>query len=130
MRKKLSLSFLLVLSVLAFTGCSVNSGNGAIQGQSNQKLSQKLIKGKTTEAQVVRMFGQPTDKTFKGNGEPEWIYKHSALHNGFVSYIPIVGFFAGDQSQTKKELAILFHKNGTIKDWAWSSSNTPLKAGL
>lgn len=128
--KRLALSVMAVLSVFVLAGCAVSSGSSSIKSQSNQTLSQKLIKGKTTETQVVQIFGQPYSKTFKGNGDVEWIYQRNTVHNNFVSYIPVVGFFAGHQNDTNKILTVLFHKNKTVKDWAWSNSTSALKAGL
>lgn len=128
--KKLALLVMAAVSVVALAGCSASMGSSTIKNQSNQTLSQKIVKGQTTESQVARMFGQPYSKTFKGNGDAEWLYQRNTVRNNFVSYIPIVGFFAGHQNDTNKILTILFHKNGTVKDWAWSNSTTALKAGL
>ena len=112
--KKLTLSILVVLSVFVLAGCAWSS---SIKNQPNKILSQKLVKGRTTESQVSAMLGQPTSKTFKGNGDPEWLYRHNGVRPVFSSFIPIIMFFAIRQNGTDEILTIIFHKNKTVKDW-------------
>ena len=85
-------------------------------------------KGKTTESQVARMFGQPESKSFAGNGDPIWSYQRNTVHNGILSYVPVVGLFANAQTDTNKVLAILFNKKGTVKNWEFTSSTNHLNA--
>lgn len=120
--KKIALLLMLTLTTVAFTGCASTMGNSSIKSESNQTLSQKLIKGKTTESQVARMFGQPESKSFSGNGDPIWSYQRNTLHVGILSYVPIVGLFANDQTDTNKLLIILFNKKGVVKNWQFTNS--------
>jgi outer membrane protein assembly factor BamE (lipoprotein component of BamABCDE complex) len=128
--KKILLFFVLILSVSALAGCAASMGNSSIKNESNNTLSQKLIKGKTTESQVVQMFGQPESKSFAGNGDPIWSYSRNTERNGVLSYVPIVGLFANAQTDTNKVLAILFNKKGIIKNWTWTNSTNHLNAGF
>ena len=128
--KKIALLLMLTLSTAAFTGCAASMGNSSIKNESNQSLSQKLIKGKTTESQVSLMFGQPESKSFAGNGDPIWSYSRNTVHNGVLSYVPIVGLFANAQTDTNKVLAILFNKKGIVKNWEFTNSTNHLNAGF
>ena len=128
--KKIVLLLMLTLSIVAFSGCAASMGNSSIKNESNQKLSQKLIKGKTTESQVAQMFGQPESKSFAGNGDPIWSYSRNTERNGVLSYVPVVGLFANAQTDTNKVLAILFSKKGIIKNWTWTNSTNHLTAGF
>ena len=121
---------MLTLTTAAFTGCAASMGNSSIKNESNNSLSQKLVKGKTTEAQVENMFGQPESKSFAGNGDPIWSYSRNTVHTGLLSYVPIVGFFANEQTDTNKVLAILFHKNGILKNWQFTNSTDSLSDGF
>ena len=125
MKQKLILSLILIIIILVSTGCAFSSGTAKIQNQSNQKLSQKLIKNKTTKNQVLQIFGKPTNKVINQNGNLEYIYQYNVLHNHFISFVPLIDFFVQGQNQINKKLIILFHKNGTIKNWTWLNSNTP-----
>ena len=128
--KKIALFFMLALSVFALAGCAASMGNSSIKSESNQKLSQKLIKGKTTESQVAQMFGQPESKSFAGNGDPIWSYQRNVERNGILSYVPVVGLFANAQTDTNKVLAILFNKKGIVKNWEFTNSTSHLSAGF
>ncbi|MHB1546130.1 MAG: hypothetical protein ACYCSB_01230 [bacterium] len=126
--KKIALFFILALSVSALAGCAASMGNSSIKNESNKTLSQKLVKGKTTEAQVAQMFGQPESKSFAGNGDPIWSYQRNTVHNGILSYVPVVGLFANAQTDTNKVLAILFNKKGIVKNWEFTNSTNHLNA--
>ena len=128
--KKIALFFMLALFTVAFSGCAASMGNSSIKNESNQKLSQKLIKGKTTESQVAGMLGQPESKSFAGNGDPIWSYQRNVERNGILSYVPVVGLFANAQTDTNKVLAILFNKKGIVKNWEFTSSTNHLTAGF
>ena len=128
--KKIALLLMLTLTAAAFTGCAASMGNSSIKSESNQTLSQKLVKGKTTESQVAGMFGQPESKSFAGNGDPIWSYQRNTVHNGILSYVPIVGLFAHAQTDTNKVLAILFNKKGIVKNWEFTNSTNHLNAGF
>ena len=128
--KKIALLLMLTLSTVAFTGCAASMGNSSIKSESNQTLSQKLVKGKTTESQVAGMFGQPESKSFAGNGDPIWSYQRNTVRNGILSYVPIVGLFANAQTDTNKVLAILFNKKGVVKNWEFTNSTNHLNAGF
>ncbi len=120
--KKIVLFLMLTVSIVALAGCAASMGNSSIKSESNSKLSQKLVKGKTTESQVAQMFGQPYSKEFAGNGDPEWIYQRNTVHNGVLSYVPIVGLFANAQADTNKVLTILFTQKGIVKNWEFTNS--------
>lgn len=129
MRKKFLLSFVLILSVAFLAGCA-SAGNDSINNQSNQKLSQKIINGQTTEAQIKHIFGDPYKQTFNDNGDPLWTYQYKHEHRTVASYIPVVGLFAKDVKGHKKTLVILFSKKGIVKNWSFSSSAISARAGL
>lgn len=126
--KKILLFLVLAVSASAIAGCAAGMGNSSINNENNQKLSQKLIKGKTTESQVANMFGQPYSKSFAGNGDPIWSYQRNTVHNGILAYVPVVGLFAHAQTDTNKVLAILFNKKGIVKNWEFTNSTSHLNA--
>ena len=126
--KKIALFLMLAVSMTALAGCGASEGNSAIKNESNAKLSQKIVKGQTTESQIIQMFGKPTKKEFAGNGDPEWTYSRTATHNGILAYVPVVGLFAHAQTENNKNLTILFNKKGIVKNWAFANSTSHLNA--
>ncbi|MHB1645922.1 MAG: hypothetical protein ACYCSW_05360 [bacterium] len=129
MKKKFLLSFVLLLSIVFMSGCAAGIGNSKISNQSNQTLSQKIIKGKTTEAQVRQMFGDPDKTTFNGKGDLMWEYKYQHDHDTVAAYIPIVNMFSKDVKGHKKTLVILFNKKGIVKNYAFSNSSNSISLG-
>lgn len=55
----------------------------------------KIKKGVTTEADLVHMFGQPSDKTLNSNGRVIMSWVHSAAQAKGTSFIPFAGPFVG-----------------------------------
>ena len=126
--KKIALFLMLAVSMTALAGCGASMGSSSIKNESNAKLSQKIVKGQTTESQILQMFGKPTSKEFAGNGDPEWTYTRNTTHNGVLAYVPVVGLFAHAQTENDKQLTILFNKKGIVKNWAFANSTSHLNA--
>ena len=135
MRKSKSIAVLSVMLVLVFvaavslSGCA-SAGNESIANQNNQKLSQKIIKNQTTKAQIKEMFGDPEKTTFNDAGELMWTYKFSQGHRTVGSYIPVVDWFVNQYKGHDKSLVVLFHKDGTVKNYNFSSSAIAAHTGL
>lgn len=125
---KATYGLILIVSLLA--GCS--SGGMSLGGNtdklSREYVTQHLIVGKTTKADVRRDFGEPESGriSIKSNGEETWYY---AVDKGFdlmgaaASMIPISGASSAASvanSQNKEDtnsLMIWFDKNGVVRNW-------------
>ncbi len=130
MKRKFLLSFILVLSLMFLSGCADGMGNSRISNQSNQTLSRKIIKGKTTESQIKQMFGEPEKTTFNGRGDLMWEYKYQHAHDTVAAYIPVVNLFSKDIKGHNKTLVILFNKKGIVKNYAFSNSANSISVGF
>lgn len=124
---KLIIAFLSI-TIFIVSGCST-SGNQALKNESQASLQTKLVKNKTTKSDVVRAFGSPTSVTSKNDGGDIYIYE---MNNGKINpltYVPVVGFFAGDTTTESRSLSIVFNKNDTVDTWSFSSDNRKLETG-
>ena len=63
-----------ILSALVLGACSAVPENSP-QRETQESISQKITKGKTTKADVKSMFGEPVSATSKERGAEEWHYK-------------------------------------------------------
>ena len=79
----------------------------------------KIVKGKTTDGDLMRLFGSPLGKSDAPNDVVEWRYHYSTGLN-----IEEQGFFTSDEHSTghHKTLVILM-KNGTVTDFFYSEGN-------
>lgn len=67
-----------VLGVVLLSGCTY-SNQYETGAQISAENVNKIIKGKTTEAQLVSMFGQPLSKGVVSETETKWIYTHNSV---------------------------------------------------
>lgn len=71
-------AILVPLLCLVMLGCTYSN-----QYESGSQISvenvNRIVKGKTTEAELISMFGQPFSKTVISATETKWIYTHNAV---------------------------------------------------
>ncbi|CNH86162.1 outer membrane protein assembly factor BamE [Yersinia pekkanenii] len=119
----------LSITISIVSGCS-SSGNQALKNESQASLQTKLVKNKTTKSDVVKAFGSPTSVTSKNDGGDIYLYE---MNNGKINpltYVPVVGFFAGDTTTESRTLSIIFNKNDTVRTWSFSSDNRTLENSI
>ncbi|AKJ41806.1 hypothetical protein [Pragia fontium] len=58
------------------TGCVYTSSYEVGKAFDEEKVSQ-IVKGKTTEAELLSMFGQPFAKSVISETDSKWVYSHS-----------------------------------------------------
>lgn len=118
----------LVIAMLT-SGCA-STGNETLRAESEGSVSQKIVEGKTSKAEVRKMFGSPMKTSFTDGGLEIWTYEFTKISADAVSYIPIVSMFGGSSSGTKKELVVMFDDKGLIKRYAMSESDVKTKTGM
>lgn len=126
MRRTIALA--LISGSLVLSGC-VNSGNQTLKSESQESIKSKLVKGKTTKADVQAQFGEPYSRSTLDSGEEVWSY---AMHNSQMaatSFIPVVGLFTGGSDNQSKTLQITFNGN-VVNKWSFSSGDNAVKTGI
>lgn len=127
MKKSLTLSSLVL--VILLTGCA-SAGNETLRKESETTVTQKIIEGKTTKADIRGMFGSPVKTSFTDGGLEIWNFEFTNVSADAISYVPIVNLFGASASGKKKELVVLFDQNATVKRYSMSESNVTQKTGL
>lgn len=122
---------ILAVSVLLLVGCS--SGGMSLGGNedklSHEYISQHVIVGKTTKADVRRDFGEPKSGhiSYSSDGKESWYYPVDEgfnLMGAAASLVPISGASSAASvanSQNQKDvnsLMIWFDKNGVVTRWS------------
>ncbi|NWF37658.1 hypothetical protein F3F96_00700 [Mariprofundus sp. NF] len=119
----------IALGLGLLAGCA-SSGNEALRDETKQTVSNKIIEGTTTAAEVQAQYGAATSTSFTGDGLEIWTYEFENTSADAISYVPIVGSFGGTASGTKKQLTILFNESQVVKRVKLTEAAVKHKTGL
>ena len=103
---------LVVPTVLGLGGCAM--GNESLAKEDATTLEKKIIKGKTTRAEIQTMFGEPTEKGTK-SGREYWMYRLQTA--SAKTFIPFVNLTGGNSGTEIKDLTIEFNKTGVVTSY-------------
>jgi outer membrane protein assembly factor BamE (lipoprotein component of BamABCDE complex) len=120
---------LVFAAVVSLVGCA-SVGNETLRAETESSVGQKIVEGKTKKAEVRGMFGSPLKTSFTDGGLEIWTYEFSKVSADAISYVPIVNLFGGSASGKKKELVVMFNKDGIVQRYAMSESDVKQKTGL
>ncbi|EAR7757558.1 hypothetical protein EZ440_22690 [Salmonella enterica] len=123
-----SMATVFIITTLFITGCST-SGNQKIKNETAQSLQSKIIKNKTTKAEIVSKLGEPDTKTTLDDGNEQWRYFMSNNQFNAATFIPVLGLFTGGSQTQSKTLDIEFNGQ-TVSKWTFSSENNNSKTGI
>ncbi len=124
------LQFIMVSVLLSFgtfvSGCA-SSGNPEIQ---REDLTSQIKIGESTKNDVRRLFGPPNGTSRYAGTVPQlpghpattpgtfseiWTYAHVNTEIAPVTFIPIVGLFAGSATSEVNPLTITFDDKGIVR---------------
>ena len=119
----------LVMITTAVAGCS-SAGNDRIAHQTTQSISDHLVRGQTTQAQVRALYGDPIKLSFTSGGNQIWEYEFTKMHATASDFIPFENLFRADAKGHRKSLVIYFNKQNIVENYAFSSSSVKVHQGL
>jgi outer membrane protein assembly factor BamE (lipoprotein component of BamABCDE complex) len=119
----------MILTSLVLTGCT-SVGNDSIADATNETVSQHLVKGKTTQADVRKAFGDPIKTSFASNGNESWEYEFSRMQSKVTNFIPYVNLVHSGAEGDKKSLVVFFDKAKIVQDFTMSTSRIEVNHGL
>ena len=112
--KKIILFFMFVLFLSGCTYTAVNE-TGSVIDPNKVAL---IKKGKTTESEILSMFGKPTTKVVVNETDSKWVYQHIVSRASAQAYTGKTS-----SSLTNEILDILFRK-GVVLNFTFSDSET------
>ncbi|MBD8223217.1 hypothetical protein [Pantoea agglomerans] len=118
-----------LLIFIVLSGCASTSGNQSINNETQQSIASKIVKGRTTEAEVLSLYGEPTGKNFVDSNKERWLYSLVKSKMTAATYIPIIGLFSNGTEMKAKSLSILF-ENGKVATWSLSEGNNSVHNGI
>jgi hypothetical protein len=115
--KSISLVAVVVVSLVVF-GCIQNLPPSSSGVDFQDENVRRIVRGETTDKEIVQMFGEPLSKTVSSATEKHWIYKYASGN------ATVVRHFTSVETKYKgkvKTLDILF-KNGIVTNFTFNES--------
>jgi hypothetical protein len=128
MHNRAYLAFWLVLSGL-LAAC-MSSGNDSIAEATGSSVAATLHKGRTTQAEVRRLYGDPIKTSFSSNGFESWEYEFTKMQSRPTNFIPYVNLLHSGADGEKKSLVIFFDRGKVVQDYTMSNSKVEVSHGL
>jgi len=125
----LARGLIIVISAVAIGGCA-SSGNVSIAEATNTSFASQLQKGRTSQAEVRRIFGDPLKTSFSSNGNETWEYEFARLQSKPTNFIPYVSLVHSGEDGEKKSLVVFFDKSKIVQDYTMSTSQVEVSRGL
>lgn len=117
------------LSAVLLGGCA-SVGNESIADATPESVSGQLVKGKSNQAHVRSIYGDPAKTTFTDSGNEIWEYDFSRMHAKPTNYIPYVNLIHSGAEGDKKSLVIFFDRSKIVQQYTISSSKVDVSQGL
>jgi outer membrane protein assembly factor BamE (lipoprotein component of BamABCDE complex) len=114
----------------ALLGGCASSGNESIADASQETVRAQLVKGRTTQAQVRELFGDPMKTSYTDSGNESWEYEFSRMHSKPTNFIPYVNIVYSGAEGDKKSLVIFFNRSKVVQQYTISSSKVDISRGL
>ncbi|WP_165707421.1 hypothetical protein [Pectobacterium polaris] len=119
--------FIIVTLVsLTLSGC-YSFGNQTLKNVTQEDVKAKIVKGKTTKAEVLTAFGEP-DKRITSDDEEKWSYSMHNYRSKPTSYIPIIGILTGGTDIEEKSILITF-KGEKVSSYEFTAGASEMKRG-
>jgi outer membrane protein assembly factor BamE (lipoprotein component of BamABCDE complex) len=114
----------------AFLGGCASVGNDRIADASIESVSKQIFKGRTTQAQVRQLYGDPMKTSYTDSGNEIWEYDFSRLHSKPTNFVPYVNVIYSGAEGDKKSLVIFFDKGKIVQQFTVSNSQVDISQGL
>ena len=114
---------------LALAGCA-SSGNQTIADATGDTVSSQLVKGRTPQNEVRRLYGDPIKTSFSSNGNESWEYEFSRMQSRVTNFIPYVNLVHSGADGDKKSLVVFFDRHKIVQDYTMSTSRVEVSRGL
>ncbi|MEG1212088.1 MAG: hypothetical protein RSE29_13295 [Leclercia sp.] len=120
-------SLLILLAVLPLASCAVH-GNKSISNETQQTVASKIIKGKTTQQDIISLYGEPQTRATL-DGKETWNYSLTSGKASATSYIPVVSMFTSSQTANIKSMDIWF-KGNVVEGYNFSQTSATNSTGI
>ncbi|MCQ7061293.1 hypothetical protein QNN86_14255 [Citrobacter sp. C348] len=119
--------FIAALVILPLTACTTY-GNKSLKDESQQTVKTKIVKGKTTQQDVINAFGQPQTRA-TNDGQEMWSYSSMSGESQISNYIPGLALLKNSNTVHMNSLEIWF-KGNVVDRYNFSQTASKVSRGL
>ncbi|HBM3140828.1 TPA: hypothetical protein LVM08_002685 [Klebsiella oxytoca] len=116
-----------VLVILPLASCTVH-GNKSLTDENQQTVKLKIVKGKTTQQQIITAFGEPQTRA-TNDGQEMWSYSSMTGESQLSNYIPGLALLTNSSTAHIKSLDIWF-KGDVVERYNFSQTASKTSHGL
>ncbi|EAC0353308.1 TPA_asm: hypothetical protein GBY36_22325, partial [Salmonella enterica subsp. enterica serovar Enteritidis] len=95
-----------IFIILPLGGCTVH-GNKSLTDENHQTVKLKIVKGKTTQREILAAFGEPQTRA-TNDGQEMWNYSSMTGESQLSNYIPGLALLTNSSTAHIKSLDIWF----------------------
>ncbi|EOE6725269.1 hypothetical protein ACKSJB_002169 [Klebsiella pneumoniae] len=119
--------FIAALVSLPLTACTTY-GNKSLKDESQQTVKAKIVKGKTTQQDVINAFGEPQTRA-TNDGQEMWSYSSMSGESQISNYIPGLALLKNSNMAHMNSLEIWF-KGNVVERYNFSQTASKVSRGL
>ncbi|HBQ2165434.1 TPA: hypothetical protein L7O59_005199 [Klebsiella pneumoniae] len=119
--------FIAALVSLPLTACTTY-GNKSLKDESQQTVKAKIVKGKTTQQDVINAFGEPQTRA-TNDGQEMWSYSSMSGESQISNYIPGLALLKNSNTAHMNSLEIWF-KGNVVERYNFSQTASKVSHGL
>lgn len=83
----------------------------------------KFTVGTWTVGDVEAVYGQPTTESALSTGDRVLVYAKTHAHVKAVTFVPVIGLFAGGAKASAQSISFVFDRDGKLKSYSTQSTN-------
>lgn len=118
---------IVVFIILPLASCTVH-GNKSLTDENQQTVKLKIVKGKTTQQQIITAFGEPQTRA-TNDGQEMWTYSSMTGESQLSNYIPGLALLTSSSTAHIKSLDIWF-KGDVVDRYNFSQTASKTSRGL
>ncbi|KFX03059.1 hypothetical protein KP22_16750 [Pectobacterium betavasculorum] len=119
--------FIAALVLLPLTACTTY-GNKSLKDESQQTVKTKIVKGKTTQQDVINAFGEPQTRA-TNDGQEMWSYSSMSGESQISNYIPGLALLKNSNTEHMNSLEIWF-KGNVVDRYNFSQTASKVSRGM
>ena len=119
--------FIAALVILPLTACTTY-GNKSLKDESQQSVKAKIVKGKTSQQDVINAFGEPQTRA-TNDGQEMWSYSSMSGESQISNYIPGLALLKNSNTAHMNSLEIWF-KGNVVERYNFSQTASKVSRGL
>ncbi|ECQ3322399.1 hypothetical protein GIZ89_00430 [Salmonella enterica] len=124
--------FIAVLAIVPLSSCTVH-GNKSLTDENHQTVKLKIVKGKTTQQEILTAFGEPQTRA-TNDGQEMWSYSSMTGESQLSNYIPGLALLTSSSTVQYSTVHIksldIWFKGDVVDKYNFSQTASKTSRGL